>query len=122
MPHGIDGGEQSIWHPAHFCWLVLLGITSCSCLQEADDRFDITKDPVSWFYQNQIKSEEEFQAKKEQLRAAARHKLDEIFEKKGKHLIVDSDDEGFSIGSSELSAWDSDVYSIRTLASCANSW
>jgi hypothetical protein len=91
-------------------------------LQEGDDRFDITKDPISWFYQNQIKSEEEFQAKKEQLRAAARHKLDEIFEKKGKHLIVDSDDEGFSIGSSELSAWDSDVYSIRTLASCANSW
>jgi len=107
---------------AHFCCAVLHGITCCFALQEGDDRFDITKDPISWFYQNQIKSEEEFQAKKEQLRAAARHKLDEIFEKKGKHLIVDSDDEGFSIGSSELSAWDSDVYSIRTLASCANSW
>jgi hypothetical protein len=37
------------------------------------------------------------------------------------HLIIDSDDD-FSIATSELSAWDSDVYSIRTLASCANSW
>lgn len=37
------------------------------------------------------------------------------------HLIIDSDDE-FSIVTSELSAWDSDVHSIRTLASCANSW
>lgn len=37
------------------------------------------------------------------------------------HLIIDSDDD-FSIATSELSAWDSDVHSIRTLASCANSW
>lgn len=47
--------------------------------------------------QNQIRSEEEFQAKKEQLRQHARTKLDEVFEKKGKHLIVDSDEDDFSI-------------------------
>lgn len=77
---------------------------------------------MSWFYQNQIKSEEQFQAKKAELKETARSRLDEIFEKKGKHLIIDSDDDDFSIASSELSAWDSDVHSIQTLASCANSW
>eukprot|EP00879_Flechtneria_rotunda_P007516 GHRR01007885.1.p1 GENE.GHRR01007885.1~~GHRR01007885.1.p1 ORF type:complete len:262 (+),score=61.44 GHRR01007885.1:282-1067(+) len=87
-----------------------------------DERFNYNKDPISWFYQNQIKSEEEFQANKEQLRQEARTRLDKIFEKKGKHLIVDSDDDGFSIASSEISAWDSDVHSICTLASAANSW
>lgn len=87
-----------------------------------DDRFDYNKDPVAWFYQNQIRSEEEFQAKKAALRETARARLDEIFEKKGKHLLIDSDDDDFSIHSSELSAWDSDVHSIQTLASCANSW
>lgn len=85
------------------------------------DRFDYNKDPISWFYQNQIKSEEQFQAKKTELRKAAVERLESVFEKKGKHLIIDSDDD-FSIATSELSAWDSDVHSIRTLASCANSW
>ncbi|KAF6265355.1 hypothetical protein COO60DRAFT_1633780 [Scenedesmus sp. NREL 46B-D3] len=87
-----------------------------------DDRFDYNKDPVAWFYQNQIRSEEEFQAKKTALREQARERLDVIFEQKGKHLIVDSEDDDFSINSSELSAWDSEVHSIQTLASCANSW
>lgn len=87
-----------------------------------DERFNYEKDPISWFYQNQIKSEEQFQEKKAELRETARHKLDDIFEKKGKHLIIDSEDDDFSIASSELSAWDSDVHSIQTLASCANSW
>jgi hypothetical protein len=31
---------------------------------EDDKRFNFDDDPVSWFYQNQIKSEEEFQATK----------------------------------------------------------
>eukprot|EP00878_Enallax_costatus_P000625 GHUV01000728.1.p2 GENE.GHUV01000728.1~~GHUV01000728.1.p2 ORF type:complete len:164 (+),score=45.27 GHUV01000728.1:1880-2371(+) len=99
-------------------------LTSRLPLQQSghDEHFDYNKDPISWFYQNQIKSEEQFQAKKAELRETARHKLDEIFEKKGKHLIIDSDDDDFSIASSELSAWDSDVHSIQTLASCANSW
>lgn len=47
--------------------------------------------------QNQIRSEEEFQAKKSKLREQARERLDSIFEQKGKHLIVDSDDDDFSI-------------------------
>jgi hypothetical protein len=47
--------------------------------------------------QNQIRSEEEFQAKKAKLREQTRERLDAIFEQKGKHLIVDSDDDDFSI-------------------------
>ena len=74
------------------------------------------------FFQNQIRSEEEFQARKAELRAAARRKLDQVFASKGRHLIVDSDDDGFSIGSSELSAWDSDVASVGSLSSCVREW
>ncbi|KIZ02651.1 hypothetical protein MNEG_5310 [Monoraphidium neglectum] len=91
------------------------------------DRFDYNKNPVSWyvedwFFQNQIKCEEEFQARKAELRAAARKQLDEVFEKKGKHLIVDSDDDDFSICSSEISAWGSDVGSIGELGDLAREW
>lgn len=56
-------------------------LPSGSCLQgtkTAGKRFDFDADPVSWFYQNQIKSEEEFQAKKEALRAEARKRLDAV--------------------------------------------
>jgi hypothetical protein len=76
----------------------------------------------SRFFQNQIKCEEEFQARKAELRAAARKQLDEVFEKKGKHLIVDSDDDDFSICSSEISAWGSDVGSIGELGDLAREW
>lgn len=41
-------------------------------------KFDFDSDPVSWFYQNQIKSEQEFQEKKEMLRAEARKRLDSV--------------------------------------------
>ncbi|GBF97562.1 hypothetical protein Rsub_10163 [Raphidocelis subcapitata] len=85
------------------------------------DRFDYNKDPVSWFFQNQIRSEEEFQARKTELRAAARARLDALFEKKGQRLRADSDGD-FSIDSSELSAWDSDVASIHSLSSCVHEW
>jgi hypothetical protein len=73
------------------------------------------------FFQSQIRSEEEFQARKAQLRATARKRLDAVFEKKNKRLVIDSDEE-FSIGSSELSAWDSDVASISSLSSCVREW
>jgi hypothetical protein len=49
-----------------------------------NDRFDYNKDPISWFYQNQIKSEEQFQAKRSELREAAKERLENIFEAKGK--------------------------------------
>jgi hypothetical protein len=55
------------------------------------------------------------------LREQARAKLDEVFHKKGKHLIIDSD-EDFSISSGELSAWDSDLESLCSLRSVADSW
>ncbi|KAI8471726.1 MAG: hypothetical protein J3K34DRAFT_226379 [Monoraphidium minutum] len=87
-----------------------------------NDRFDYNKDPVSWFFQNQIRSEEEFQERKAELRTAALARLDDIFERKGKRLVVDSDDDAFSICSSELSAWDSDVASIGGLAAAAAEW
>lgn len=45
-----------------------------------------------------------------------------MFEKKGKRLLVNSEDDDFSICSSELSAWDSDVESISSLADCAREW
>lgn len=45
-----------------------------------------------------------------------------MFEKKGKRLVIDSDDDDFSICSSELSALDSDVASINSLASCVREW
>ncbi len=50
------------------------------------------------------------------------HRLEELFHKKGKHLVIDTDDDDFSIASSELSAWDSDVASISSLTSCAAEW
>jgi hypothetical protein len=87
-----------------------------------DARFDYNKDPVGWFYQNQIRSEEEFQANKERVRTEARERLHELFDKKGKRLVVDSDEDDFSVHSSELSAWDSDVVSVASMASAAESW
>ena len=39
---------------------------------DAAEVFDYDKDPVKWFYANQIKSEAEFMQKKDTLRAAAR--------------------------------------------------
>jgi hypothetical protein len=41
-------------------------------------RFDFDTDPVSWFYQNQIKGEEDFQARKADLRVEARKRLDAV--------------------------------------------
>jgi hypothetical protein len=73
------------------------------------------------FFQNQIKSEEQFQENKAKLREQARATLEHLFDKKGKHLVIDSDDD-FSICSSELSAWDSDVDSISSMVSCAADW
>ncbi|KAG2427327.1 hypothetical protein HXX76_012522 [Chlamydomonas incerta] len=86
--------------------------------------FDFEKDPVSWFYQNQIKSEAEFAKKKDALRAEARKRLDAIMSKKDKHLEwpSDSDLDDLSIRSSELSDLDSDVDSLGSIISCANSW
>lgn len=78
--------------------------------------------PAPRFFQNQIKSEEEFQARKSELRAAARARLDQVFEKKGKRLVVDSDDDDWSIDGSELSAWDSDVASITSMSSAVREW
>ncbi|GLC47117.1 hypothetical protein PLESTB_000871300 [Pleodorina starrii] len=89
-----------------------------------DMTFDFDKDPVSWFYQNQIKSEAEFAKKKEVLRAEARKRLDQIMSKKSKAVEwpSDSDLDELSIRSSELSELDSDVDSLGSIVSCANSW
>lgn len=35
-------------------------------------RYDVKSDPVSWFFQNQIRTEEEFQRNKSKLRAEVR--------------------------------------------------
>ena len=76
--------------------------------------------------QNQIKSDEEFQAKRSQLREEAKRRLDAIMARKGKRVVWDLDGEeeedALSIASSELSAWDSDVDSVSSLVSCANDW
>lgn len=45
-----------------------------------------------------------------------------MFAKKGKRLIIDSDEDDFDIGSSELSAWDSDVASMASLGSAVREW
>lgn len=50
-------------------------------------------DPLGWFYANQIKCEEDFQAKKEQLRAEAKKRLDEIMDKKNQRMMWPSDSE-----------------------------
>lgn len=101
----------------------------CTCMQPqagaaSDDRFNIDKDPVSWFYQNQIRSEEEFQKKREHLRHEARTRLDGIFARKGKALhVIDSDDDtNFTVCSDEISAWDSELHSLFSMDSCARSW
>uniref|UniRef100_A0A7S0WGP3 Transmembrane protein n=1 Tax=Chlamydomonas leiostraca TaxID=1034604 RepID=A0A7S0WGP3_9CHLO len=92
--------------------------------QAGGKRFDFDTDPVSWFYQNQIRSEEEFQAKKEMLRAEARKRLDAIMDKKNQRLLWPSDSEfdDLSMSSGELSELDSDVHSLASLRSCAASW
>ncbi|PNH03478.1 hypothetical protein TSOC_010441, partial [Tetrabaena socialis] len=79
--------------------------------------FDFEKDPVSWFYQNQIKSEAEFATKKDALRVEARKRLDQIMSKKEKRVEwpSDSDFDELSIRSSELSDLDSDVNSLGSL-------
>ncbi|GFR42951.1 hypothetical protein Agub_g3840 [Astrephomene gubernaculifera] len=89
-----------------------------------DLTFDFEKDPVSWFYQNQIKSEAEFNKKKDALRAEARKRLDQIMSKKDKKVEwpTDSELDELSIRSSELSDLDSDVDSLGSILSCANSW
>ncbi|KAF5828892.1 hypothetical protein DUNSADRAFT_16853 [Dunaliella salina] len=91
---------------------------------ENKGRFDFDTDPVSWFYQNQIKSEEDFQARKADLRAEARRRLDAIMAKKQQHILWPSDSEfdDISISSEELSDLDSDVHSMHSLRSCADSW
>mmetsp|Transcript_14150 Transcript_14150/g.38301 ORF Transcript_14150/g.38301 Transcript_14150/m.38301 type:complete len:389 (+) Transcript_14150:97-1263(+) len=91
---------------------------------ETKGRFDFDTDPVSWFYQNQIKSEEDFQARKADLRAEARRRLDAIMAKKQQHILWPSDSEfdDISISSGELSDLDSDVHSMHSLRSCADSW
>lgn len=60
---------------------------SNDALLHFQDRFDFDTDPVSWFYQNQIKSEEDFQARKAELRAEARRRLDAVSPKIWHHLI-----------------------------------
>ena len=97
-------------------------------------RFDYERDPVAWFFQNQIRSEEEFAARKAELRAAARARLDKVFAKKGKRLVVDSEEDGaggaggdgdggaWSVDESELSAWDSDVASVSALGGAVKDW
>lgn len=88
---------------------------------DKDDRFNYDKDPITWFFQNQIRSEEEFQANKAKLRAEAKRRLENIMAKKNKRIEIDDDDWG-SVDSSELSAWDSDVESLSSMHSCANEW
>ncbi|GAX73758.1 hypothetical protein CEUSTIGMA_g1209.t1 [Chlamydomonas eustigma] len=82
---------------------------------------DFEKDPVSWFYQNQIKSEADFQARKKELQEQAKLRLENIMKAKKKLLEFDSDFDG-SMHSSELSELDSDVHSLSSLKSCAESW
>lgn len=89
---------------------------------DAAEEFDYDKDPVKWFYANQIKSEAEFAQKKDTLRAQARQRLDNIMASKNKLVEWDSDMESLSIRSSELSDWNSDVDSLSSLISCADSW
>ncbi|KXZ43832.1 hypothetical protein GPECTOR_79g111 [Gonium pectorale] len=78
-------------------------------LPPEDMKFDFDKDPVSWFYQNQIKSEAEFAKRKDALRAEARKRLDQIMSKKNKSVDWPSDS-------------DLDELSIRSSELCANSW
>jgi hypothetical protein len=116
--------------------------------------------------QNQIRSEEEFQAKKAKLREEAKLRLEGIMHRKNKrsepralacepigcrHDCVpiapahhhrplprpppppapacpavvwelEDEDDDWSVCSSELSAWDSDVDSVSSLVSCAEDW
>lgn len=87
-------------------------------------KFDADADPVAWFYQNQIKSEAEFQQKKDALRTEARKRLDQIMDKKNQRLMWPSDSEfdDMSLSSGELSELDSDVHSLASVRTCAYSW
>ncbi|GFH22386.1 predicted protein [Haematococcus lacustris] len=121
-----ETGSVAETHPAHPTQPAsdAPGTSVKKSRKRAPTTFDIDKDPVSWFYQNQIKCEEEFQAKKDALREEARKRLDQIMDKKNKRLMWPSDSEfdDLSISSGELSELDSDVHSLTSLRSCALSW
>lgn len=91
---------------------------------KAPKRFDYEADPVGWFYQNQIRSEEEFQAKRLRTQRGRRQRLEGIMAAKGKVLEFDPrlEEDKLSIASSELSELDSDTHSLKSLRSCAESW
>lgn len=81
------------------------------------------KDDVSWFYKNQMKADEE--AKKHKLKKVedSKQRLERIMASKRKQVEYNDDfPEYISIASSELSELDSDVHSLRSLRSCAESW
>ena len=77
------------------------------------DRFDYDKDPVSWFFQNQIKSEEEFQVRRHENHKAAKKRLEGIMAAKNKFIEFmeekEEEEDLLSIAPSELSDLDSDV-------------
>ena len=77
-------------------------------------KFDYKADPVSWFFQHQIKAEEEHQARRRESRQAAKRRLESIMSAKNKTIEFEEEEEGedlASIASSELSDLDSDVRS-----------
>ncbi len=56
------------------CVWVLCAQARAKVQEDAEEEFDYDKDPVKWFYANQIKSEAEFAQKKDTLRAQARQR------------------------------------------------
>lgn len=77
---------------------------------------------MSWFYRNQIKADKEALARKRKKNEEAKAKLEAIMATKHKQLEFADGLEDMSIASSELSELDSDVHSMASLKSCAESW
>jgi hypothetical protein len=79
---------------------------------------------VNWFYKSQIQAEENFKRKKSKQQQQYRERLERLMGAKEKHLEFDPsiDFDKLSIASSELSELDSDVHSLSSLKSCADSW
>lgn len=95
------------------------------------------REPLSWFLEHQARCESEFQSRRAELRALARERLRLLFRRqRGQELVWDggageggeggesTDDEeedDWSVGDTELSAWDSDVASLLDRGSLAES-
>jgi hypothetical protein len=83
---------------------------------------DCDMDPVTWFRESGIKTDEDFAKHQALLRKEAAHRLEKIEEAKRRLREIDSDMDSWSGSDLALSDFDDDKHSLCSLMSCANEW